>query len=185
MTARAANQTLDPPPSGMDEDQFLMTFAEVYEHSPWIAEKVWQQGVGARHDTVEGMYRALAQVFLNAPRLAQLQVLRAHPDLAGRVSAREGPALTEASGREQASAGLTACSADQVRRFQELNRAYKRKFDFPFIMAVRGSTPAAILAAFTERLDNDPNTEFTAALREVNKIAKLRLLALARPSPEE
>ena len=158
----------------MDKDTFLLYFGAIYEHSTWIAETVWEQnqGLDSRHDTVDGLGQALAAVFLSAPKPAQLGVLRAHPMLAVRQH-RGG--LTASSSEEQASAGLDACSSAEYRRFQTLNEAYQKRFGFPFIVAVKGKSRAEILAAFEARIANDPDTEFTNALREVNTIARLRL----------
>ena len=104
------------------------------------------------------------------------QLIRAHPDLAGR--AQVAGELTVESTAEQSSAGLDQCSADEYQQFQSLNAAYREKFDFPFIMAVRNSTRAEILEAFASRIENDYDLEFETALMEIHKIAGLRLAAL-------
>ena len=163
-------------PSGMDRDDFLARFGGVFEHSPWIAEETFARGLGPEADSAEGLHRAMCAVMRAAPRERQLALIRAHPDLAGRL-ARRG-ALTEASRGEQASAGLDACSEEEFARFTELNAAYREKFGFPFVMAVRGRSRQEILAAFERRLDNDPETEFATALSEIEKIALLRLREL-------
>jgi OHCU decarboxylase len=87
--------------------------------------------------------------------------------------------LTPASKQEQQSAALDQCTPEEYKQFHKLNRRYKDKFGFPFIMAVRGSNRQEILSAFTSRLDNDPETEFTRAMSEIHKIARLRLKANA------
>ena len=108
-----------------------------------------------------------------APRARQLALLNAHPDLAGRLAV--SGELTAESTSEQASAGLDKCSPDEFRRFTELNEAYKRKFPFPFIMAVKGKSRAEILKAFEHRIHNAEDIEFRTALSEVHKIALIRL----------
>src|SRR5438270_13536304 len=111
-----------------------------------------------------------------APRERQLALLRAHPDLASRLAIRGE--LTAHSTSEQAGAGLDKCSPEEFARFTELNGAYKAKFDFPFITAVKGRQRGEILAAFERRLGNDAATEFRTALDEVHKIALFRLREL-------
>jgi 2-oxo-4-hydroxy-4-carboxy-5-ureidoimidazoline decarboxylase len=166
-------QTLKRPPSGLDRTQFVALYGRVYEHSPWIAEALWGAGLKPEHDTVEGLQQALAAIVDAASRELQLELLNAHPDLAGRLAVRGE--LTVESSSEQASAGLDKCSPEEFRRFTELNEAYKRKFPFPFIMAVKGKSRAEILEAFERRIHHDEAAEFQTALAEVHKIALLRL----------
>jgi OHCU decarboxylase len=119
------------------------------------------------------MHAAMIEAVETTPRERKLELLRAHPDLAGRLAIRGD--LTPSSTREQASARLDACTPAEFDRFQELNAAYREKFGFPFIMAVRGKDRTEILAAFERRVHNDADAEFRAALDEVHKIALLRL----------
>lgn len=170
------SQVFKQRPRDMDGAAFMAAFGGIYEDSPWIAETVLAMGVGPAEDTAEGLHVAMRRAVEAAPRQRRLALLRAHPDLAGRLAV--GGELTAHSTAEQASAGLDACSPDEFARFQELNGAYRRKFGFPFIMAVKGRQRAEILAAFERRLDNDPDREFATALDEVHKIALLRLRAL-------
>jgi OHCU decarboxylase len=118
----------------------------------------------------------MARVVETVGRDRQLALLRAHPDLAGRLAVAGG--LTASSSAEQASAGLDRCTPAEFARFQALNAAYREKFGFPFIMAVRGRSRTEILAAFERRVANDAETEFATALAEVHKIALLRLREL-------
>jgi 2-oxo-4-hydroxy-4-carboxy-5-ureidoimidazoline decarboxylase len=166
-------QRFKQPPSHMDRTQFLQAQGRVYEHSPWIAEALWAKGLTPAHDEIEALHRDLAAIVDGAPRDKQLALLNAHPDLAGRLAMRG--ALTAESTSEQAGAGLDKCSADEFRRFTELNDAYKKKFGFPFILAVKGKTRAEILQNFEQRIHNAPDVEFHTALGEVHKIALLRL----------
>lgn len=161
------------PPSRLDRDQFLQNQGRVYEHSPWIAEALWRAGLKPEHDQAEALHRDLAAIVDAAPRERQLALLNAHPDLAGRLAMRGG--LTAESTAEQAGAGLDMCSPEEFRRFTELNDAYKAKFGFPFILAVKGKGRAEILRNFEHRIHNTPETEFRTALNEVHKIALLRL----------
>ena len=169
-------QLFKRPPSGLERGAFVDLYGRVYEHSPWIAEAVWSSGLTAEHDTVEGLHRALSGVVDAAPRERQLALLNAHPDLGGRLAVRGG--LTAESTSEQASAGLDKCTADEFKRFTELNDAYRRKFPFPFIMAVKGKSRAEILDAFEQRIRHDEDAEFRTALTQVHQIARLRLREL-------
>jgi len=166
-------QMFKRPPSSLDRAAFVARHGRVYEHSPWIAEAAWSAGLKAEHDTVGGLHRALAAIVDAAPRARQLALLNAHPDLAGRLAMRGD--LTAESTSEQASAGLDTCTPAEFRRFTELNEAYKRKFPFPFIMAVKGKSRAEILKAFERRIHQDEDAEFRTALAEVHKIAMIRL----------
>ncbi|MGQ9365054.1 2-oxo-4-hydroxy-4-carboxy-5-ureidoimidazoline decarboxylase [Azospirillum sp. ST 5-10] len=163
-------------PSSMDRERFLAAFGGVFEHSPWIAQAVWDGGLGPQHDRADGLHAAMCTVFRAAGRDRQLAVLRAHPDLAGRLAV--AGALTAESTAEQASAGLDRCSPEEFARFTALNAAYTARFGFPFIMAVRGRRRDEILAAFARRVDDTPDAEFATALAEVERIALLRLKEL-------
>jgi OHCU decarboxylase len=162
-----------PRPSRMGRDAFVARFGGVFEHSPWIAEAAWDAGLGVSADSADGLHAALVGALDSADDAAKLALLNAHPDLAGRLAV--AGQLTAESRGEQASAGLDRCTAEEFARFQALNEAYRARFDFPFIMAVKGRDRAEILAVFARRLENDRGTEFAAALAEVEKIALLRL----------
>lgn len=116
----------------------------------------------------------------NAAPERQLELIRAHPDLAGK--AQLAGELTASSTEEQASAGLDQCSPEEYERFQALNGAYRDKFGFPFVLAVRGRSRAEILEAFEARLGNDYDVEFETALAEIHQIARLRLEAMKEQS---
>jgi len=167
----------------MAREAFVARFGGVFEESPWIAKAVWDAGLGPEHDTAEGLHAAMVAVLRRADRQAQLALIRAHPDLAGRLAVAGG--LTAASSAEQTSAGLDRCTPAEFARFHEFNDAYKAKFGFPFIMAVKGRSRAEILAAFTRRIEHDLEQEFETALREIDKIARLRLLDLLPSSPPD
>jgi OHCU decarboxylase len=166
-------QAFKQPPSRLDRAQFLQLQGRVYEHSAWIAEALWDRGLTPAHDDIDVLHRDLAAIVDAAPHERQLALLNAHPDLAGRLAMRGE--LTAESSSEQAGAGLDKCSADEFRRFTDLNDAYKKKFSFPFILAVKGKGRAEILQNFEQRIHNSPDAEFRTALGEVHKIALLRL----------
>ena len=153
---------------------FVKRYGAVYEHSPWVAEQA--RDVLGDIDDKELIAIVMADCVDNASEEQQLQLIRAHPDLAGK--AQVAGDLTEDSTTEQASAGLDQCTPEEYEQFQNLNRAYHERFGFPFVMAVRNSGRQAILEAFRRRLDNDADVEFETALAEIHKIARLRLEAM-------
>ena len=159
----------------MSADDFVARYGGVYEHSPWVAVRVQVLLNDTVADT-ESLARLMADCVDNAAVDKQLDLIRAHPDLAGK--AQVAGELTAESSEEQSKAGLDQCSPEEFEKFQALNSAYKDKFDFPFIMAVRESRRSEILDAFSERLENDYHAEFEAALQEIHKIARMRLAAL-------
>ena len=154
----------------LERDRFVQLFGGVFEHAPWVAEQAFDAGP---FHSVEALHAAMVDAMRRAPRARQLALIRGHPDLAGRTAIRGE--LTAASSAEQASAGLDQCTPAEFQRFRELNDKYKRKFDFPFILAVKGKTRQEILAAFERRLHNSPETEFEEALNQIARIARLRL----------
>lgn len=157
--------------AGLDRAAFLARFGDVFEHSPWVLERAFDAR-GPFRD-VDGVIEAARAVLADAEEARKLDLLRAHPDLAGKA-ARAGD-LTAPSAREQAGAGLDRLSAAEYERFHAMNEAYKAKFGFPFIVAVKGLGKADILAAYEARLENDRATEFATALEQVARIARLRL----------
>lgn len=160
-------------PSEMSRADFVSAFGSIFEHSPWVAERAFERELGPTHDSAAGVHAALATVFRSATENERLGVLTAHPDLAGKLAAARR--LTADSAAEQASAGLDALTDIERARFTELNAAYTSKHGFPFIIAVRDNTKATILEAFETRINNDPDTEFATACKQVERIAELRL----------
>jgi len=163
-------------PSQMTRDRFVALYGGIFEHSPWIAEGAHGLELGPAHDSAVGLHNALARVFRSAPGEARLQVLKAHPDLAGKLAAAKR--LTVESTAEQASAALDALTDEERSRFMELNASYTARHGFPFIIAVRDHDKASILQEFATRIANDTETEFTTACAQVERIALLRLKAL-------
>ncbi len=151
----------------LTRDQFVARFGGVYEHSPHFAEAVFDAGATKR--PVEEIFAAFRQAVSDAGENAQFALIRAHPDLANRVS------MSAESTSEQTGAGLGQCTIAEFQEFQRLNDEYKRKFDFPFIIAVRGLDRERILAAFKHRLGASPQAEFHMALHQIHRIAALRI----------
>ncbi len=148
-------------------DAFVARFGGIFEHSPWVARVAY---AGRPFASVAALHATMVSVVTNSGAERQLTLLRAHPELA-----RPGP-LTDASLSEQGGMGLDRLAADEAAAFDGLNTAYRARFGFPFIIAVRGQRDrAAILAALTSRVQNSPEQEMAASLAEVAKIARFRL----------
>jgi 2-oxo-4-hydroxy-4-carboxy-5-ureidoimidazoline decarboxylase len=158
----------------MKENEFIARYGGIYEHSPWVAERAAAL-LGDSAD-IDVIARVMADCVDNASLSWQLALIRAHPDLVGKA-AIEGE-LTRDSETEQASAGLDRCSPEEYARFKALNEEYRRKFGFPFVMAVRNKSRSEILEAFESRVENDYDEEFENALLEIHRIARMRLIAL-------
>ena len=154
-------------------EAFVGHLGGVFEHSPWVAERAHDRRPFATRDA---LHAAMVAAVEEAGPERQLALLRAHPELAGRAVVRGE--MTEHSKEEQGGSGLLDCSPEEFARLQELNRAYGERFGFPFIVAVRGLDRAAIIAAFERRLGNTREAEMAEALRQVTRIAGLRLAAL-------
>ncbi|GMQ46768.1 2-oxo-4-hydroxy-4-carboxy-5-ureidoimidazoline decarboxylase [Vibrio sp. 10N] len=160
-------------PTEMVRDEFVSCFADIYEHSPWVAESVFDSGLDPDDDHIESLHLKMSMALLNAAESKQLDLINAHPDLAGRAAINGE--LTAASTAEQAGAGIDQCSEEEFAKFTTYNNSYKSRFNFPFIMAVKGANRYQILESFEMRLGNDSETEFVTALNEINKIALFRL----------
>jgi 2-oxo-4-hydroxy-4-carboxy-5-ureidoimidazoline decarboxylase len=153
-----------------DQAAFTATLGHLFEHSPWVAERTWPQRPFASR---EALHASLCATMRAAPRAEQLALIRAHPDLAGRLAQQKK--LTAESTLEQASAGLDQLTDAELADFTRRNETYKAKFGFPFIICARLNAKSAILTAMQSRVENPPDTEFTTALGEIEKIAWLRL----------
>ena len=156
-------------------EQFTAALGPVFEHSPWIAGEAWAARPFA---SVEDVFEAMTAAIAAAGEDMKLALIRAHPDLAGKA-ARAG-ALTDHSTREQQGAGLGRLGDEEFERFHRLNAAYRERFGFPFIVAVRLHTKDSILEAFEQRLANDGAAEMEEALRNIGLIGRFRLFDLLR-----
>jgi 2-oxo-4-hydroxy-4-carboxy-5-ureidoimidazoline decarboxylase len=159
--------------NAMPPAEFAKAFGAVYEHSPWVAQRAF---TFAPFQSRAHLHSALVATVQSASGAEQLALLNAHPELAGKEAA--AAALTAASTAEQASAGLSAMTAALVAQLRTMNADYRAKFGFPFIIAVRNNTQAAIFATLTARMHNMPAMERNTALMNVGEIARLRLLDL-------
>ena len=160
----------------LDRTEFLQLFSGIYESSPWVAEAVFDgcdlSGIDRPTDLADHMARVVSQ----SGKDRQLTLVRAHPELAIRPGKSEK--LTSYSESEQSGAGLTELGDEERDDFTRLNRLYREKFGFPFIIAVRGLDRAAILSSMSKRLENDADAEFREALRQIDRIAIFRLESL-------
>ena len=154
----------------MDRDAFVASLRGVFEHSPWVAEETWPKRPFRNAAHLHSEHCATMRA---ASRNRQLALIRAHPGLAGRLAQQHR--ITTESTREQAGAGLNQLTSAELAEFQQLNATYLARFGFPFIICARLSNKAAILATMQSRLSHSPETEFTTALGEIEKIAQLRL----------
>jgi N-carbamoyl-L-amino-acid hydrolase len=161
-----------------DEAGFVALLDGIYEHSPWIAAAAFRARPAAGHASLAALKHALVQAVREAGREAQLGLIRAHPELAGKAMVAKS--LTAESTDEQTRSGLTHCSADEFAQLQQLNAGYNAKFGWPFILAVRGPrgeglTRTEIIATFARRLAGHPDFEFAECLRNIHRIAEIRL----------
>lgn len=166
----------DLVPTKLSRDEFVQRFGSIFEHSAWIAERTFDGELGPANNTALGLHFALRTQFRAATDEERLNVLKAHPDLAGKLAAAKR--LTPESTNEQASAGLDLLTDEERSLFSDYNEKYTTKFAFPFIIAVKDNTKGSILEAFQRRLNNDRETEFRTACAQVERIAYLRLKAI-------
>ena len=150
--------------------EFIATYGHLFEHSPWVVERAW---LSHPFKDAAGLHRAFLDVLEQADPDERLALVRAHPELADKAAVAAG--LTEASSAEQASAGLDRLTEAEYADFHALNRAYRTRFGFPFIICVRLHDKAGILAEMGRRLQRAPETELTEALAQVGSIVRLRL----------
>ncbi|MBE9043026.1 2-oxo-4-hydroxy-4-carboxy-5-ureidoimidazoline decarboxylase [Pleurocapsales cyanobacterium LEGE 10410] len=153
----------------MSQSEFTAALGEIWEDTPEIATQAWHS---KPFENVSALYQSMVAIVNKMSKAEQLDLIQAHPDLGSKAK------MAEASVKEQAGVGLDRLSESEYQRFQFLNRAYKEKFGFPFIVAVKYHTKESILEAFEERLENSPDREKRQALTEISKIARLRLEAL-------
>lgn len=156
--------------NAFDRTVFTAAFGGVFEHSPWVAERAWE---ARPFDSVELLHRAMVRAMEAATPAEHLALIRAHPELAGKAAI--AGTLTAASASEQKGAGLDRCTPEEFARLHALNTAYRDKFGFPFIVAVRGHTRATILAEMQRRLSHGVEEEHAEALRQIARIARFRL----------
>lgn len=156
--------------NGLSQADFTMIVGPVFEHSPWISERSWPK---RPFTNIAHLYAVMCDRVRESTGEEKLSLIRAHPDLVGKAALAGG--LTRESKGEQASAGLDALSPKEIALFQKQNAAYREKFNFPFVICARLNKKEAILAGFESRLENTADQEIAIALKEIFKIAELRL----------
>ena len=154
----------------LPKEAFVKALYGIYEHSPWIPEQAYKE---RPFSSIAHLRQAMQTAIQTAPQESQLQLIREHPELAGKAAIRKE--LTEDSNREQSGAGLDTCSPEEYTLLNQLNESYKAKFGFPFILAVKGHNRQSVIKHFAERLDNDYAVEFRTCLMQIDKIAEFRL----------
>ena len=163
----------------LDKECFIARFGSLFEHSPWVAEEAWES---RPFGSVEEMWRAFEDAVYSAPRESQLNLIRAHPDLAGKAAV--AGELTQESAREQASAGLDRLSPGEFEAFTRMNHEYREKFDLPMVVCVREHTKESILEDVQSRLGRSRDEEVRTALAEISKILHHRLLDIVESEEE-
>ena len=159
--------------NGLSDTQFIALLGDIYEHSCWVAEQAVQH---RPFDSLHNLQNIMATIVRESDQDKRLQLIRNHPQLAGKEAAQG--TLTNDSKNEQQGAGLDQCSADELETIRSLNLNYLQKFKFPFVIAVKGLDRYQIINAMQLRLHNDPQTEFNTNIEEICKIARIRLEAL-------
>ena len=152
--------------NNLSKRNFISTFGNVFEKTGWIAKKAYES---KPFNSSKKLFTKIMEIYENSKKENHLEILNTHPDLAIKKK------LTKDSKKEQDNASLNQCSYDEFREFKELNKKYKKKFGFPFIIAVTGKSKDKILNNFKHRVKNNINSEFKEAKRQVKKIATLRL----------
>jgi 2-oxo-4-hydroxy-4-carboxy-5-ureidoimidazoline decarboxylase len=153
-----------------DSGDFVGALGHLFEHSPWVAAESYEK---RPFSSLDELHRSLCETMLSASAPRQMDLIQAHPDLAGRLA--QAGQLTAASTSEQSAAGLDRLTHEEAEEIQRLNDDYKARFGFPFIICARLNAKDTILAAMRSRVGNSPAAEHSTALAEIAKIARLRL----------
>ena len=157
-----------------NKSEFLKTFDELYEHSPWVIEKSFESiKKDLKYNDLEEFHKILSNTVFNESIDLQMSLIKAHPMLAGKQA--KNNELTDFSTNEQKSAGLNSCTDKEIKLFDELNKKYFDKFDFPYILAVKGRVKKEIIENFRSRLENSLKDEKQEALDQINQIALIRI----------
>ncbi|MDG0024152.1 2-oxo-4-hydroxy-4-carboxy-5-ureidoimidazoline decarboxylase [Trinickia sp. Y13] len=154
----------------MPPEAFEAALSGIFEHSPWVAERAARR---RPFGSIDALYAAMCEIVADAGAERQLALIDAHPELAGKAAVQGQ--LTAESTREQSGAGLAHCSQEEFDTLQRLNEAYREKFGFPFILAVRGYDRAGVIANFEARLNNARSDELRTSLEQIYRIARFRI----------
>ncbi|SEI93512.1 2-oxo-4-hydroxy-4-carboxy-5-ureidoimidazoline decarboxylase [Paraburkholderia diazotrophica] len=166
---KAMQYTLDQL-NRISTDAFVAALSGIFEHSPWVAEVAAAQ---RPYESIDTLHKTMSNAVETAGEAKQLALINAHPELAGKAAVRGE--LTAESTREQSGAGLDQCTQEEFDTLLRLNAAYREKFGFPFILAVRGYDRHGIIANFESRVSNSRADELRASLDQIYRIARFRL----------
>ena len=169
------NENINFEKKSFKKSEFITLFESIYEHSDWVIKNIIKNNSNVPNTINELKIKMKNEVDKSSENL-KLKLLRAHPELG--IKKSQLSSLTEASQEEQKSAGLDQCSEEEYQEIKSLNKLYKEKFQFPFIIAVKGLNRLDIIKSMKKRVDNNYEEEFLTAINEVHKIAKIRLDAL-------
>ena len=152
--------------------KFVNLLESIYEHSPWVPERLlYKQGIGIK--TKRELQIQMKQIVDDASKIEKLNLIRAHPELGNKI--QKTKKLTKFSQEEQKSVGLDQCTEEEFKILTNLNKEYKSKFEFQFIIAVKGLSKNYIIDNMEKRVENKQKEEFQTAISEIHKIAKLRI----------
>ncbi len=155
---------------------FISTFSGVYESSPWVAETIWGKVALLKHPVPKEIHTLMVDIVNSADTATKEELLCNHPELSG--SQLNKTTMTPISKREQKNSGLNNCSIKQTETLKNLNESYKKKFGFPFILAIRGYGVPEIILAFQKRIKQSQAIEFQEAIKQVHKIALIRIIEI-------
>ena len=169
------NEIINFEKKSFKKSEFITLFESIYEHSDWVIKSVIEDKSNIPN-TLNELTSVMKKVVNKSSDNLKLKLLRAHPELG--IKKSQLSSLTELSQEEQKSAGLDQCSEEEYEEIKSLNKLYKEKFKFPFIIAVKGLNRLDIIKSMKKRVNNNYKEEFLTAINEVHKIAKIRLDAL-------
>ena len=169
------NEIINFEKKSFKKSEFITLFESIYEHSDWVIKNIIKNNSNVPNTINELKIKMKNEVDKSSENL-KLKLLRSHPELG--IKKNQLSSLTESSQEEQKSAGLDQCSEEEYQEIKSLNKSYKEKFQFPFIIAVKGLNRLDIIKSMKKRVDNNYEEEFLTAINEVHKIAKIRLDAL-------
>ena len=170
-----SNKTFTFNSKTINQDEFINLLESIYEHSPWVPIRLFSGKISKTIDK-EYLYKKMKVVVNNASKTEKLNLIRSHPELGNKL--QKADELTKFSKDEQKSAGLDQCNEEEFKILTYLNQQYRALFDFPFIIAVKGLSKNKIISEMKKRLDSSKEEEFETAMKEVHKIAKLRIYDL-------
>ena len=153
----------------LSQSEFIKVFANIFENAVWIAEDLYKQ---KPFRDFQELTSKMLEIFDKTTKKKQIKILNSHPDLADRTKIKD---LTIDSKKEQSSARLDQCNEEEFKEFKKLNRIYKKKFNFPFILAVKGKNKIQIIENFRKRISSNVEKEFDEAINQVKIIATMRL----------